>query len=177
MRTRSALQVHTISRDRQDRERTRTGKVRSKLLRMEPRGEADNTYIFFTADHGLAAGEHGFLGKQNMYENSVRVPLMMAGPGLEAGKQVEASVYLQDIMATSIELAGIDKPAQVEFNSLLPLATGETDSSAYDAIYGCYFSVQRMIRTEKYKMIIYPAANRVRLYDAQEDPGEMNESL
>jgi arylsulfatase A-like enzyme len=64
---------------------------------LEASGKADNTYIFFTAHHGLAAGEHGFLGKQNMYESSVQVPLMMSGPGLEAGKQVGAQVYLQDV--------------------------------------------------------------------------------
>lgn len=142
---------------------------------LEASGEADNTYIFFTSDHGLAVGEHGFLGKQNMYENSIRVPLIMTGAGLEAGKQVDAPVYLQDIMATTLELADLKKPAQVEFNSLLPLASGKTDKSAYDAIYGCYFSVQRMIRTDKFKMIIYPAANRVRLYDMQEDPFEIND--
>jgi arylsulfatase A-like enzyme len=78
-------------------------------------------------------------------------------------------------MATSLELAGVEKPKEVDFNSLLPLATGKTNKSEYDAIYGCYFSAQRMIRTDKYKMIIYPAANRVRLYDLQKDPLEMND--
>jgi arylsulfatase A-like enzyme len=110
-----------------------------------------------------------------MYESSIQVPLMMVGPGIEAGKKVDAQVYLQDIMATTLDLAGLEKPAQVDFNTLMPLVRGETDKSVYDAIYGCYFSVQRMIRTEKYKMIIYPAANRVRLYDLENDPLEMND--
>ena len=140
---------------------------------LEASGQMENTYIFFTSDHGLAVGQHGLVGKQNMYEHSMGVPLLMKGPELSVGKQVDAQVYLQDVMATSLELAGLDKPAHVEFNSLMPLARGDTAQSAYDAIYGCYFSVQRMIRTERYKMIIYPAANRVRLFDLAEDPNEM----
>lgn len=142
---------------------------------LEATGKADNTYIFFTADHGLAVGEHGFLGKQNMYDASMRVPMLMAGPGIEAGKTIQAPVYLQDVMATSLELAGIEKPKQVEFNSLLPLAKGETDASAYDDIYGAYFGKQRMYRNDRYKLIIYPAINRVRLYDMVNDPQEIND--
>jgi choline-sulfatase len=142
---------------------------------LEATGKADNTYIFFTADHGLAVGDHGFLGKQNMYDSSMRVPMLMAGPGVEPGKTVDAPVYLQDIMATSLDIAGAKKPAQVDFNSLMPLATGKTDKSAYDAIYGAYFGSQRMYRTDQYKMIIYPTANVVRLYDMVNDPLEMND--
>jgi choline-sulfatase len=142
---------------------------------LEKSGKADSTYIFFTADHGLAIGDHGFLGKQNMYDSSMRVPLLMVGPGIEPGKTVDAPVYLQDVMATSLDLAGAEKPAQVEFNSLMPLATGKTEKSAYDAIYGAYFGSQRMLRTDQYKMIIYPTANIVRLYDMIADPLEMND--
>ena len=151
---------------------TQIGRI---LDALKASGKADNTYVFFTADHGLAVGDHGFIGKQNMYDHSVRVPLMMTGPGLEAGKIVNAPVYLQDVMATSIELSGLYKPAQVEFNSLLPLATGITEQSSYSSIYGCYYSNQRMILTDKYKMIIYPAANIVRLYNVKKDPLEMND--
>ncbi len=142
---------------------------------LDASGKADNTYVFFTADHGLAVGDHGFIGKQNMYDSSMRAPMLVAGPGIEPGKTVDAPVYLQDIMATALDLAGVEKPAQVEFNSLMPLATGDTNESAYGAIYGAYFGAQRMIRTERYKMIIYPTANMVRLYDMVQDPLEMND--
>jgi choline-sulfatase len=145
------------------------------LAALEASGKADNTFVFFTADHGLAVGDHGFMGKQNMYDSSIRVPLLMAGPGVPAGKSVNAPVYLQDIMATSLEIAGLEKPEQVQFHSLLPLATGRTDSSAYDAIYGAYFGTQRMIRTDRHKMIIYPTAHVVRLYDLNADPLEMKD--
>ena len=142
---------------------------------LEASGKADNTYIFFTADHGLAVGEHGFMGKQNMYDCSMRVPMLMVGPGLEKGKVIDEPVYLQDIMATALDLAGVEKPEQVDFNTLLPLATGKAKKSVYNAIYGAYFGSQRMIRTDKYKMIIYPTANKVRLYDMINDPLEMND--
>ena len=145
------------------------------LNALEASGKADNTYIFFTADHGLAVGDHGFIGKQNMYDASMRVPMLMIGPGIEKGKVVDANVYLQDIMATTLDIAGAEKPKQVEFNSLMPLATGKTNKSVYDAIYGAYYGSQRMIRTDQYKMIIYPSANKVRLYDMVKDPLEMND--
>jgi len=142
---------------------------------LEASGKADCTYIFFTADHGLAVGDHGFIGKQNMYDSSMRVPMLIAGPGLKPEKVVDAPVYLQDVMATSLDLSGGEMPKHIEFNSLLPLATGQTEKSNYDAIYGAYLGVQRMIRRDRYKMIIYPAANIVRLYDMVEDPLEMND--
>ena len=118
-------------------------------------GKADNTYIVFTADHGLSVGDHGFMGKQNMYESSMRVPLIICGPNLPKGKRVEPFVYLQDVMPTTLELAGIEKPEQVDFNSLLPLATGKLDESNYPAVYGAYFGKQRMYRTEEYLSLIH----------------------
>lgn len=136
-------------------------------------GKADNTYIFFTADHGLAVGDHGFMGKQNMYDSSMRVPMILVGPGIPKGKVVDSFVYLQDIMPTTLEIADADKPKQVDFNSLLPLATGKVTKSAYPTVYGAYFGTQRMYRTDDYKMIIYPTANMVRLYHIKTDPLEM----
>ena len=82
---------------------------------LEKSGKADNTYIFFTADHGLAVGHHGFIGKQNMYEHSLRTPLLVIGPTIAKGERLDARVYLQDIMPTSLELAGIPIPEYVEF--------------------------------------------------------------
>ncbi len=136
-------------------------------------GKADNTWIFFTADHGLAVGQHGLFGKQNMYDHSVRVPFMVVGPGVEAGRKIDQAVYLQDIMPTSLELAGIEKPDHVEFHSILPLLEG--GESPYESIYGCYLEKQRSIRTDQYKLIAYPEAQTLRLYDIEKDPLEMND--
>jgi len=141
---------------------------------LEKSGKADNTYIIFTADHGLALGDHGYIGKQNMYDRSMRVPLFVAGPGIKAGKIIDEKVYLQDAMATTLHIAGSKELEEVDFTSLLPLCEGKS-KKGYDAVYGAYMGNQRMIRTDRYKMIIYPTAKMVRLYDLKKDPQEMND--
>lgn len=136
-------------------------------------GKADETYVFFTADHGLACGHHGLMGKQNSYDHSIRVPLLIAGPGIEPG-QNDAAVYLQDVMPTTLELAKVSKPEHVEFTSLLPLVHGEKTES-YDAIYNCYLNLQRSITADGFKLMVYPKANRVKLFDLTSDPMEMKD--
>jgi len=147
------------------------GRILNALQRT---GEADNTYIFFTADHGLAVGHHGLLGKQNMYDHSVRVPFIVVGPDIPAQAQSDTPIYLQDVMPTTLELAGVDTPEHVEFHSLLPQIHGRKQSN-YDVIYGAYLKVQRMIRTTDYKLILYPQARRARLYHVLKDPLEMRD--
>lgn len=139
---------------------------------LEASGKADNTYIFFTADHGIALGDHGFTGKQNLYDRSIRVPLIAVGPTIKAEKVIDEKVYLQDVMATALDIADSKAVDAVDFKSLMPLWTGES-KKGYDAIYGGYLGSQRMIRTDRYKMLIYPGANVVRLYDIKKDPEEM----
>ncbi|NQT87987.1 sulfatase-like hydrolase/transferase [bacterium] len=141
------------------------------LEALEKSGKADNTYIFFTADHGLAVGQHGLMGKQNLYDHSVRVPLMVSGPGVPKDKKLDMPVYLQDLMPTSLELAGVPKPKHVQFKSLMPLIRGESKSS-YDAIYGGYLSVQRMVTDDGHKLLLYPRIKRARLYNLKADPLE-----
>ncbi len=141
---------------------------------LEASGKLDNTYVFLTSDHGLAVGRHGLLGKQNMYDHSVRVPLIMMGPDIPKNKKVTEDVYLQDIMATSLELAQITKPEYVEFNSFYSLALGKQVKGHYDEIFGCYTNDQRMIRKNGYKLIAYPRANKMLLFNLKEDPHEIN---
>jgi choline-sulfatase len=140
---------------------------------LEESGQADNTYIFFTADHGLACGNHGLMGKQNMYDHSVRAPLIVCGPGVKANARNSARVYLQDIMPTSLELAGAGTDG-VDFKSLNPLIKGER-TTQYESIYGAYLNLQRMITKDDFKLIHYPKANVYRLYDLTRDPLEMND--
>ncbi|MFI3330238.1 MAG: sulfatase-like hydrolase/transferase [Rikenellaceae bacterium] len=145
------------------------------LNTLEATGQDKNTYIFFTADHGIAIGDHGFMGKQNMYEKSVRVPLIVCGPNVPSGKKIDEYVYLQDVMPSVLELAGVEKPEHVDYHSLMPMATGKTKKSAYEYIYGSYIGVQRMVKGDGYKMIIYPTAKVIRLYDLKKDPLEMKD--
>lgn len=143
---------------------------------LEASGKADNTYIFFTGDHGLSVGHHGLIGKQSLFDHSIRVPLMVMGPDIPKGKKVADDVYLQDIMATSLELANMEKPDYVDFHSLLPLAKGETTKGNLEhGVYGAYVDYQRMIRKDGYKLLVYPKISKVLLFDMENDPLEMND--
>ena len=146
------------------------------LQALEERKLMDNTYIFFTGDNGLSVGQHGLLGKQNMFDHSIHVPLLAAGPDLPSGTEVSSDVYLQDIMATSLSLAGIEKPDFVDFNSFLNLANGvASESPLPDGVYGAYMDTQRMIRKNGFKLILYPRNREVILFDLTADPLEMND--
>ncbi|NOR33637.1 MAG: sulfatase-like hydrolase/transferase [Bacteroidales bacterium] len=144
------------------------------LAHLEETGQAENTYIFFTADHGLSVGHHGLMGKQNMYDHSMRPPLMVVGPGIPKGKRKKMAVYLQDIMPTAIEYAGGEVPEWVEFNSLRPKIEGLGVDSSYPEIYGAYMDLQRMIRVDDYKLIVYPKAGVIKLFDLINDPSEQH---
>ncbi|TFG49718.1 MAG: DUF4976 domain-containing protein [Candidatus Brocadiia bacterium] len=141
---------------------------------LERSGKSDNTYIFFTADQGLAVGHHGLVGKQNMFDHSVRVPLMITGPNIPKNKKISAPVYLQDIMPTTLELAGITKPSHVQFKSLLPLINNDSRKH-YDAIYGAYLDLQRMVTQGDYKLILYPQIPKALLFNLKKDPLEMHD--
>ncbi len=139
---------------------------------LEESGMADNTYIFFTADHGLAVGHHSLMGKQNMYDHSLRVPFYVAGPDIEKDQRNSAKIYMQDVMATSLELAGADSKG-VQFTSLLPLLRGES-KKIYESIFGCYMKTQRAVIVGDYKLIVYPGLKKTLLYNLKNDPIEAN---
>jgi arylsulfatase A-like enzyme len=140
---------------------------------LEATGKADNTYIVFTADHGLAVGHHGLVGKQNMYDHSVRVPFLVVGPNVNAGSKIDAPIYLQDVVPTALELAGAPVDG-VDFKSLLPLLENE-QAGHYDAIYGAYLDRQRMVSKGDWKLISYPTIGVERLFNLKKDPNEMND--
>ena len=144
---------------------TQIGRILDELKKT---GKADNTIIIFSADHGLACGHHGLLGKQNMYDHSVRVPWIISGPGIPVGKSVDAPIYLQDAMATSLALAGANNEG-VEFKSVLPMIKGK---ESREQIYSCYTNHQRMIRVGDYKLISYPRIKVEKLFNIKVDPFE-----
>ncbi|MGJ7033294.1 sulfatase-like hydrolase/transferase [Niabella hirudinis] len=142
---------------------------------LEATGQMGNTYIFFTADHGLAMGRHGLMGKQSLFEHSMKPPLIIAGPGIPKNTTCYIPVYLQDIMATSLELAGIPKPDYVEFRSFLKQAKGTSTQKIHEAIYGGYMNLQRAVRVGNYKLIVYPEINKMLLFNLEKDPEEMQD--
>ena len=145
------------------------------LQALDASGKAENTWIFFTADHGLSVGHHGLVGKQNQYDHSIRVPFVVVGPGVPKGVTDPTPIYLQDVMPTTLELAGAQQPKHVFFKSLLSrLGQTKPDASSrpYESIYGSYLTLQRSITHDGWKLIIYPDAKVLRLYHLQHDPHE-----
>ena len=146
------------------------------LDELKKSGKEKNTYIVFTADHGLAVGKHGLFGKQNMYDHSVRVPFVVVGPGVAPGAANNAPIYLQDVIPSSLDWAGAKTPDYVQFKSIQPHLDGKGKKRDY--VYGAYLGVQRSITEGGYKLIYYPrAGNTLRLYKVSEDPHEMNDLI
>jgi choline-sulfatase len=145
------------------------------LEALDQSGEADRTWIVFTADHGLACGNHGLMGKQNLHDHSVRVPFLVSGPGVAAGVQRDEFVYLQDVMPTVLELAGAVIPEHVQFRSLVPLLGGQPGAQWRDCVTGSYMQSQRMITVGSDKLILYPGIGVSLLFDLSADPEELRD--
>jgi len=137
-------------------------------------GQYDNTLIVFSSDHGLALGSHGLMGKQNLYDHSMHSPLLFDGPGVPRGKKIDALCYLYDIFPTLGELAGVPAPKGNEGKSLVPVFAGERDR-VHDSIFTAYRNVQRAVRDDRWKLIVYPRINKVQLFDLRNDPAERND--
>ncbi len=148
---------------------TQIGRI---LDALEKSGHAARTYVIFTADHGLAVGQHGLMGKQNMYDHSIRMPLVVTGPGIPPGKRVDELVYQHSMFATTCELAGVPAPKSVEFPSLVDLLKGG-GGEKHDAIFSYYLNFQRAVRTRQHKLIVYPQVGVTQLFDINRDPWEI----
>jgi len=145
------------------------------LETLDETGHAENTYIIFAGDNGLAVGQHGLMGKQNMYDHSIRVPLILAGPGLPAGEKRDALCYLLDLFPTICDLTGVAKPEELEGESLLPIVQGEKERLR-DNYFFAYRNCQRAVRDERFKLIEYfvNGQRSTQLFDLQADPWELN---
>jgi arylsulfatase A-like enzyme len=134
-------------------------------------GEYDNTIIVFAGDHGLAIGSHGLFGKQSLYEHSMQTPLIFAGPGIPKGKRSDAMCYLLDVFPTIGDLAGVPAPEGSEGLSLVPVFKGQK-TAIRDSIFTAYAKVQRAVRDDRWKLIVYPRINKTQLFDLKADPSE-----
>lgn len=144
------------------------------LAALDAAGLGRDTLVIFTSDHGLALGSHGLVGKQNMYEHTINVPLIVRGPTIPAGQTRHASCYLRDLYPTVCSLASIEPPAGLDGQDLLPLLHGAR-ASIHPFIVGYFTATQRMIRQGRWKYILYPVAGREQLFDLQEDPDELRD--
>ncbi len=131
-------------------------------------GAADNTYVFYTSDHGEMLGDHGLYQKSVFYEPAVRVPLLAVGPGIpqaESGALVEMS----DLHPTLLELAGVSPRIPLDARSLWPVLRDPAASHRINTL--SQLTSARCLRTDHYKLIDN-INDRPELYDLQEDPTE-----
>jgi arylsulfatase A-like enzyme len=137
-------------------------------------GQFDNTIFIFAADNGLSLGEHGLIGKQNIYElGGMEVPLIFAGPGVAKGAS-DSLTYLYDVYPTMCELAGIPVPDGLDAKSLVPVIQGK-QPNVRDVLFSAYMACQRSIRDDRWKLARYPLIDKTQLFDLQADPHEMND--
>jgi arylsulfatase A-like enzyme len=149
------------------------------LDRLRAMGELDNTYIFYTADHGMAIGRHGLQGKQNLYQHTWRVPFIVKGPGIKAGSRVEGNVYLLDVLATLCDLAQVPAPESNEGISFKPVLEGR-QSAIRDVVYGVYNGGtkpgMRSVKKGDWKLIKYDVMDgtvrETQLFNLKDNPHE-----
>ncbi|MFI3303053.1 MAG: sulfatase-like hydrolase/transferase [Rikenellaceae bacterium] len=152
------------------------GKVLAKL---EAMGELDNTYIVYTADHGIAIGRHGLQGKQNLYEHTWGVPMVVKGPGIKAGTRVQGNVFLYDLFPTFCDLAGVEIPETVQGTSFKPVLEGKT-KTIRDVMFGVYCGGSkpgmRCVSEGDWKLIKYEVPEKgvqeTQLFNLKENPQE-----
>lgn len=168
------------------------------LEALEKTGKRDNTIIVFASDNGLAMGQNGLIGKQNLYEHSVSVPLVIIDPRVNTslkstskvnsevdskssvgkGVRTDAYSYLYDIYPTLCDMAGLEIPETVKGKSLKGIVYGTADK-VRDDVFLSYSNIQRAIVKDDYKYIIYHVKGKLteQLFDLKNDPGELHNLL
>lgn len=147
------------------------GHIGRLLATLKELGMYENTIFIYSADHGLAIGSHGLFGKQNLYEDGMKPPLIFAGPGIPKG-ETPALTYLLDIFPTVCDLVGTKVPAGLDGKSLKPVIEGKA-AGVRDTLFLSYRDVQRAVRDSRWKLIRYPQVNVTQLFDLQSDPHEI----
>jgi len=149
------------------------------LSTLEEEGFADDTLVIYTSDHGEQLGHHGLWWKCCMFEESVHVPLIMKGPGVQKGMRIETLVSLVDIFPTLCQALDLPVPAGLAGQSLLDLAAGKTDSDREDFVFSEYHAHgmpvgMYMIRWHNWKYV-YFVGYRPQLFDLAADPEEADD--
>ncbi|MDE2898339.1 MAG: sulfatase-like hydrolase/transferase [Chloroflexota bacterium] len=145
---------------------------------LEATGQLNDTYIIFASDHGEMNMEHRQTLKNALYEASARVPLIVAGPGLQQGVISDELVSLIDLFPTLMDIAGLDHPQGLDGVSLLPLCRGEA-SNRPDYVFSEYHSNFSntgiaMWRQGPWKYIRY-AGYPPQLFNLDDDPEEIDD--
>ncbi len=151
-------------------------KLKDMVDALDTFGMRENTIVIFVSDHGEMIGEHGHVFKRTHYEWSVRVPLIVSVPGQEAkGERITKVVSLVDLFPTLLDMAGLEIPAGLDGQSVLPLVHGQQEDWPDEMICenlgeGTWRPV-RQIRRGRY-MYVYVHGAPPLLYDLEADPGQ-----
>jgi arylsulfatase A-like enzyme len=149
---------------------------------LDETGLAENTIVVFTSDHGYHMGEHGYWQKPTLFENSTRVPLIIAGPGVEAkGSKTESFAELVDIYPTLAALCGVQAPGFLSGVSLVPILDDPNASVRNSAFTQAVFKLSKgsgyTVCTSRYRFTRWVEGggpNNTELYDHESDPQELH---
>ena len=144
---------------------------------------ADNTVVIYSSDQGFYIGDHGWYDKRWMYEESLKMPLIVSWPGVtKPGAKIDQMVQNLDYAQTFLEMAGVESPGDMQGLSLVPLLQGKQPDDWRKSIYYHYYEYPSVhmvprhygIRTERYKLIhFYQFGNEWELFDLESDPDEL----
>ncbi|MBC8148827.1 MAG: DUF4976 domain-containing protein, partial [Verrucomicrobiaceae bacterium] len=149
---------------------------------LEDEGLADNTVFVYSSDQGFYIGDHGWYDKRWMYEESLKMPLIVSWPGkIKPGSRNTELVQNLDYAQTFLEMAGAKIPADMQGKSLVPLLTGNTPDDWRKSIYYHYYEYPSYhqvprhngIRTDRYKLINFYEFGEWEFYDLKTDPDEL----
>ncbi len=156
------------------------------LAYLDESGLAQNTVVVYSSDQGFFLGDHGWFDKRWMYEESLRMPLIVRWPGVTTpGSEVGQLVQNLDFAQTFLDLAGVEAPGDMQGRSLVPLLAGESPADWRTSVYYHYYEwfgpgsthdVQRHcgVRTDRYKLVHYYLIDEWELFDLESDPHEMS---
>lgn len=155
--------------------------IGSVLDALDASGEADNTVVVYTSDHGELGGEHGLWWKDSFYEGSVRVPAIWSWPGrFEGGRRVAAVTSLLDVAPTVLSLAGAEDLPGARGHDLTPILSGTAPVEPWpDVAFAETFAngqrPARMMRKGRWKLNLYHGYDGVQLFDLESDPDELRD--
>jgi arylsulfatase A-like enzyme len=140
---------------------------------LKKQGLYENTIIIYAADNGLSIGSHGLMGKQDLYEESTKVPLIISGPGIPKNQIRDAMVYLYDIYPTLSDLCGLPSPNGVDGLDFAKVLLGK-EKETRKSLYTAYRNTARGVRNDEWKRIRYPQRDYTQLFNLKKDPLEIN---
>jgi arylsulfatase A-like enzyme len=152
---------------------------------LDQSGLAKNTVVIYSSDQGFYLGEHGWFDKRFMYEESLRMPLLIRWPGVtQPGTVSDAPVSNLDFAETFLQIAGLSVPADMQGQSLVPVLkeNGATPADWRKSLYYHYYEYPAVhmvnkhegVRTSRYKLINFYELGEWELYDLEKDPHEMH---